>query len=406
MSIDYVTVSCTYLAIIAIIGILHLTAFASEDSTSINSIKIESSVYYIEKNKQTIAHISGNLVDKSRQVINITITAPDLSQEFIKITSTDSGYFETLYLFDFTSQIGTYSILASTSRDPIRHIEFEVRERVITANSSNDVTTEKQYLPIHKNTLIIETDRSAYNAGDSIVISGKISNPHIDLLIDQPIILRILSSNNNIIFVDQINIDEFGVFSTSLIINGSMWSTNDTYTIMAHYGKNIGISNFTFSPSILPPSQNRIHNYIPKNDDKITILDEDISTEEKPVSTIPNNNTLNNISPTQPITSVLLSTSGSIPVPSSRSDSTIPMILLILVILIVLFIIIVFKGKYSRVISNMRLFKNNRSRRLITNQSSKEASTIAFYECPKCHDPNIRNNLDGSATCDNCGFTT
>ncbi|MDA8000145.1 MAG: hypothetical protein MPL62_02440 [Alphaproteobacteria bacterium] len=29
---------------------------------------------------------------------------------------------------------------------------------------------------------------------------------------------------------------------------------------------------------------------------------------------------------------------------------------------------------------------------------------ILFYECPQCHDPDISNNPDGSATCDACGF--
>lgn len=34
------------------------------------------------------------------------------------------------------------------------------------------------------------------------------------------------------------------------------------------------------------------------------------------------------------------------------------------------------------------------------------ASTIAFYECPDCHNPNIQNMPDGSALCSTCGFTS
>lgn len=53
----------------------------------------------------------------------------------------------------------------------------------------------------------------------------------------------------------------------------------------------------------------------------------------------------------------------------------------------------------------VRYFADKYNRK-IAQVSSPEASTIAYYECPRCHDSDIRNNANGSVTCDNCGFTT
>jgi signal peptidase I len=36
--------------------------------------------------------------------------------------------------------------------------------------------------------------------------------------------------------------------------------------------------------------------------------------------------------------------------------------------------------------------------------SNSEASTLFYYECPKCHSGDIENNPDGSVNCPSCGY--
>jgi uncharacterized Zn finger protein (UPF0148 family) len=36
--------------------------------------------------------------------------------------------------------------------------------------------------------------------------------------------------------------------------------------------------------------------------------------------------------------------------------------------------------------------------------SNSEASTLFYYECPKCHSGDIQNNPDGSVNCPSCGY--
>ena len=36
--------------------------------------------------------------------------------------------------------------------------------------------------------------------------------------------------------------------------------------------------------------------------------------------------------------------------------------------------------------------------------SNSEASTLFYYECPKCHSGDVQNNSDGSVNCPSCGY--
>ena len=98
-------------------------------------------------------------------------------------------------------------------------------------------------------------------------------------------------------------------------------------------------------------------------------------------------------------------------VPSSSGSEMIIFVIIFAVIITGIFIAIKRRKSTSKSTQykGVRVGASPKSRRFTYNIKSNrgnEASTIAYYECPKCHDPNIRNNPDGSARCIKCGFTT
>jgi len=78
--------------------------------------------------------------------------------------------------------------------------------------------------------ITVTTDKSSYLDGDTIVISGKIS----DYYSGAPVSLIIKSPNGNLVSISQITVNEDKKYSTQIIAGGLMKS-NGTYSIAAQY---------------------------------------------------------------------------------------------------------------------------------------------------------------------------
>ncbi|MGI0087663.1 MAG: PEFG-CTERM sorting domain-containing protein [Nitrosotalea sp.] len=91
----------------------------------------------------------------------------------------------------------------------------------------------------------VVTDKSSYNDGDTIKISGTTAN----YLGDTPLTLIIRSPVGNIVKIDQITVGTDKTFSSTAVATGGLWTAAGTYTISVEYGtpNNTATTSFQFS---------------------------------------------------------------------------------------------------------------------------------------------------------------
>lgn len=94
--------------------------------------------------------------------------------------------------------------------------------------------------------ILVKTDDSHYDEGDTIVISGNVSTsiPGIDIIIQ-------LFTEGNMVAIAQKPIAQDGTFSHTILAEGPLWKKPGTYFIRASYeagGVTISETEFTYSP--------------------------------------------------------------------------------------------------------------------------------------------------------------
>src|SRR5579872_1645743 len=80
--------------------------------------------------------------------------------------------------------------------------------------------------------ITVTTDKSSYSDGDTIKISGTVSN----YISNTPIAIRITNQIGEIIKIDQTEVGSDRTFSTSITATGSLWQTLGMYQVTAIYG--------------------------------------------------------------------------------------------------------------------------------------------------------------------------
>ncbi|MGB9003758.1 MAG: PEFG-CTERM sorting domain-containing protein [Nitrosotalea sp.] len=98
----------------------------------------------------------------------------------------------------------------------------------------------------------VTTDKSSYNDGDTVKISGTTAS----YLGDTPLTLILRSPVGNIVKVDQITVGSDKTFSSSAVATGALWVSAGTYTISVQYGSpsDTATTTFQFSGSSVAPS--------------------------------------------------------------------------------------------------------------------------------------------------------
>ena len=89
--------------------------------------------------------------------------------------------------------------------------------------------------------IIINTDKSAYNEGDVITITGNVEKVVAGL----PISLQIFFGKN-LLEVAQVDVTEDGLFTKTFVATGPMWQNEGTILIKATYGQETNELSFKF----------------------------------------------------------------------------------------------------------------------------------------------------------------
>ena len=90
--------------------------------------------------------------------------------------------------------------------------------------------------------ITVTTDKTSYNDGDKVMISGSTQ----DYISDTPITVIITSPIGNIVKIDQVNLGSDRTFSTSTIATGTLWQAAGAYTVKVEFGSQDRTAQTTF----------------------------------------------------------------------------------------------------------------------------------------------------------------
>jgi plastocyanin len=91
--------------------------------------------------------------------------------------------------------------------------------------------------------VIVTTDKTSYNNGDTLTISGSVP----DYISDTPVTIKIIDPKGDVVKVDQVDVKSDRTFSTTITDDtGILWQTSGTYQVTAIYGSMDRTSKTTF----------------------------------------------------------------------------------------------------------------------------------------------------------------
>jgi len=88
----------------------------------------------------------------------------------------------------------------------------------------------------------VTTDKTSYNDGDKVTISGSTLN----FISGLPVTLQIVSPIGNIVKVDQLDLKSNLTFQTSMIASGILWQAPGQYKVIVQYGSQEKSATTTF----------------------------------------------------------------------------------------------------------------------------------------------------------------
>ncbi len=90
--------------------------------------------------------------------------------------------------------------------------------------------------------ITVTTDKTSYNDGDKVMISGSTQ----DYISDTPITVIITSPIGNIVKIDQVVLGSDRTFSTSIMATGTLWQAAGAYTVKVQFGSPDRTAETTF----------------------------------------------------------------------------------------------------------------------------------------------------------------
>ena len=94
--------------------------------------------------------------------------------------------------------------------------------------------------------LSVETDYSVYAENSDIVVSGIVKESSLADY-NQPITIRILNPDGNIVTIDQKNLDSNNSYKSTFVTGGPLWKSGGEYVILVQYGPQKAETTITLS---------------------------------------------------------------------------------------------------------------------------------------------------------------
>ena len=131
--------------------------------------------------------------------------------------------------------------------------------------------------------LTVSTDYPGYAENGEIIISGKVKESSLSEY-PTPVTLMLVSPEDNIVTIKQLNLDSNNEFSTTIVAGGPLWKAGGDYTVKANYGAQKAEITFNYaggSGSITTPPPPVEPTPVPE-----PIIEEPVAIIEEPVAII------------------------------------------------------------------------------------------------------------------------
>ncbi len=89
----------------------------------------------------------------------------------------------------------------------------------------------------------VATDKPSYNDGDKIAISGSVASYQLGM----PVSVLIRNPIGNIVSINQVNLGNGTMYSTTITAGGALWQAAGSYTVTAQYGSQDRQATATFN---------------------------------------------------------------------------------------------------------------------------------------------------------------
>jgi len=112
---------------------------------------------------------------------------------------------------------------------------------VVTSNAAGGNYTTKNL--VTTTAINVGTDKTSYNDGDKITISGSVAS----FLYGTPVSVIIRNPIGNIVYISQVDLGNGSEYSTTISAGGALWQAAGAYTITAQYGSQDRQATTTFN---------------------------------------------------------------------------------------------------------------------------------------------------------------
>jgi hypothetical protein len=243
------------------------------------------------------------------------------------------------------------------------------------------VFTTKYYAA--SNEMIVNTiTATALEGGNIISLNGLTT-------IDGTVSMIIFNDNSEIIYLDQLTPDANGEFSNEILVGGPYWK-DGMLEIRVH------------------PNENDCENCVTVYVEIINGMTAETYTSDSSILSTQSNETVEQTIPEEALAKIEAEqraaearAEAAIRASESKAAQDLTNLLIIggITIMIISLVVVLVKRKNQ---------KSNTPPPVSppppTPPTNTEASTVFFYECPKCHSGDIGNNPDGSVNCPSCGY--
>ena len=408
-------------ALLASLAVSMHGAYAVEAGTQHGSIRVDPSVYFLDMRNVVVVQIEGATTDQRRQDVTITVTGPDSRTSVMTAKATADGKFVSHMSLPPSSLTGTYYVSgALQGGERLGQLSFRVLEAGIGSGVQPQPSQQQQPQP-GLAPLTVATDRGAYGAGDTVSVAG-------EALPGGSVGIRVSAPNGNVIFVDQAVAGADGTYSATVRAGGSLWAEDGTYTIKVadSYGQT-SRADFLFGtasaqqPGAAAPPVSAPAPAAPQQPAPTPAAD--APAPAAPQQPAPTPAAPPQMPPEQQVSRAF----GAMSDLMFQLVGTFVTLAIIMAIAIVGFKIYRSRRRYGpqtqsglgaqaagwsakqgkSALGQIRKAGSGISVPGAITSRTPVASTpkTGLYECPKCHDPDIQNNPDGSFHCPSCKFS-
>ena len=134
--------------------------------------------------------------------------------------------------------------------------------------------------------LSVETDAEIYAENSEITISGIVKESSLSDY-NQPVTIRILNPDGNIITIDQQNLDSNNSYQSIFVTGGPLWKSSGEYSVLVQYGAQKGETTFDYaggsSQTIAPPTPPVVEEPVVEEPEPIVPEPEPVVEEPEPI---------------------------------------------------------------------------------------------------------------------------